>query len=376
MLLALETLILALFARCSKNPGEAWLRWGRRAHQGARGLAFLERSAGMGNAEAEFELGLFFEGGGYGIGVRGKALDHYRRAAEFGHGEATYRMGEMLRWGIGVAADPEAGRRAYRRAAEMGWRPAAEWLASALETGDGMEPDAELSAFWRTRAAKLELRPPSRSALLPRTDEPDRHPSLGLAKILPDGAREWLGEAAHGVWFRWIFWLLLLPLGMAAILALVGGAISFIGFAQFLSAPWVTVAFLLISFGAPGLLLLYFWLSTHQGMHWSFRGRRHQSKAEAGDPKACFERGIAFLNGGPETPKDAAEARRWLRWAAEGGHVVAMVQLAEMLRYAHGGLKDVPGARDWLKLASDKGHVEAAGALEELSRPGAEPGKS
>lgn len=166
MLLALETGIRALFARFAKDPGAAWLRWGRDAHNVQQGLSYLERAAKLDNAEAHFELGLYCEGGGYGENLKGQAMDYYRRAAVLGHAEATFRMGEMLCGGIGMTADSEAGRTAYRRAAEMGWRTAAEWLARAFEKGEGMEPDAEMAAFWHRRAEKLESRDPSHSALL------------------------------------------------------------------------------------------------------------------------------------------------------------------------------------------------------------------
>ncbi len=367
MLSSLETGIRALCARFTKDPGGAWLRWGRHANSAPQGLAYLERAARLDNAEAHFELGLYCEGGGFGVGVKEKAMDHYRRAAALGHAEATFRMGEMLRWGIGVAADPEAGRTAYRRAAEMGWKPAAEWLAEALEKGDGMEPDAELAAFWRRRAEKLAVREPGRSALLPLPSEVPRDPLMRITGTIADGLDEWMGEAVHSAWFQRLFWLVLVPCGLLGVLGLAGAFLSFIGFAQFLSAPWVTMAFLSIAFVVPALLFFFFWMTSRRGMHWSFLGRRHQARAERGDPRACYERGLAFLKGSPETPRDAAEARAWLRRAADGGHVDAMVQLAELLRFGHGGMKDSAQAKTWLQHAAEAGHEGAKKALDEMA---------
>ncbi len=367
MLLALENGIRAFCAKFMKDPGAAWLRWGRNAHDVPQGLYFMERAAQLDKAEAHFELGLYCEGGGHGIGVREKALDHYRRAAVLGHAEATFRMGEMLRWGIGIAANPEAGRTAYRRAAEMGWRPAAEWLAMAFEKGEGMEPDAEMAAFWQRRSEKLESRGPSRSALLPLPSEPSRDPLVRISSALADGLDAWMGEAIHGHWFTWFFWLVIVPCGLAAILGLLGAFLSVISFAHFLAPTWVIAAFLSIGFVAPTLLFLIFWLSSRRSMHWSFMGRRHHAKAEGGDPKACFERGMAFLEGGPETPRDLAEARRWLLNASEGGHVQAMSQLAELLRFGHGGMKDLAQAKSWLRQAVDAGHPGAKKALDEIA---------
>lgn len=367
MAFALENGIRALCARFIKDPGAAWLRWGRNAHYVPQGLYCLERSAWLGNADAHFELGLYCEGGGHGIGVRDKAMDHYRRAAELGHAEATFRMGEMLRWGIGIAANPEAGRTAYRRAAEMGWKPAAEWLAGAYEKGEGMELDAEMAAFWRRRAEKLEAKEPSRSALLPLPTEASRDPLIRISSAIADGLDVWMGEGIHGHWFIWFFWLVIVPCGLVGILGVLGGVLALIGISTFLSAPWVTAAFLCIAFVVPALLFFFFWWSTRRGMHWSFMGRRHHAKAERGDPKACFERGMAFLKGSAETPLDAAEARRWLRKASDGGHVEAMAQLAGLLRFGQGGMKDPAQAEIWLQRAVQAGHTGAKKALDELA---------
>ena len=373
MLQALENGIRASCAKFMKDPGAAWLRWGRAAHSVSRGLAYLERAAKLDNADAHFELGLFCEGGGHGIGVKEKALDHYHRAAKLGHAEAMFRVGEMLRWGIGIGKDPEAGRAAYRKAAEMGWGPAAAWLSHAFEKGEGGPSDAELATYWRQRAEILGSATSTRSALLPLPEEPERDPLMRITNAVADGLDQWMGQAIHQPWFLWFFWLVLVPGGLLAILALIAGALSFIGFTMFLSAPWVTLAFLSIAFVVPSLLFLYFWVSQRRGMRWSFRGRRHHAKAEGGDPVACFERGMAFLNGGPETPKDGAEARRWLRLAAEGGHVEAMAQLADLLRFGSGGMKDLTQAKTWLRGAADHGHGGAKKVLEEWADRDARP---
>lgn len=365
MLLGLEIAIRALCAKFMRDAGAAWLRWGRNSHYVSLGLACFERAAKLDNADAHFELGLFCEGGGHGIGVKGKALDHYQRAAELGHAEAMFRKGEMLRWGIGVAPDPEAGRAAFRQAAEMGWGPAASALSEAYERGDGGPAEAERSGYWRQRAEMLGSMPASRSSLLPRPEEPARDPLVRITDAFADGLDQWLGQAIHHPWFKWFFWLVVIPGGLLAILALIAGVLSFIGFTMFLSAPWVTIAFLSFSLGVPSLLIFFFWMSLRQGMHWSFRGRLQHAKAERGEPVACFQRGMAFLKGGPETPRDEAEARRWLRMAAERGHAESMAQLADLMRYGSGGAKDLNQAKEWLKEASQRGHGGAKQVLEE-----------
>lgn len=90
----------------------------------------------------------------------------------------------------------------------------------------------------------------------------------------------------------------------------------------------------------------------------------------AGDtaPKAIFridaahDVGVAYRYG-QGTEVDFVQAARWLKVAAEGGSVDAMVMYAIQLFRGEGVEKDLPAAIRWLTLASDKGHAVAMTVL-------------
>jgi len=85
MFQAIETGIRAFCVKFMQDPGAAWLRWGRNARNAPQGLSYIERAAKLDDASAHFELGLYFEGGGYGESLKGQAMDYYRRAAVLGN---------------------------------------------------------------------------------------------------------------------------------------------------------------------------------------------------------------------------------------------------------------------------------------------------
>jgi hypothetical protein len=95
--------------------------------------------------------------------------------------------------------------------------------------------------------------------------------------------------------------------------------------------------------------------------------RRHLAAAQAGDPRAAYRMGMACLKGAEGQPKDLGEARRWLRVAAEAGHPEAMVELAGLLAWNLGGLRDPDGAAIWLRRAAEAGHEGARTRLAELA---------
>jgi len=145
-----------ILASFRPQPGELFYRWGLKAANPDRAVAYLEEAARLDHPEAHFELGLFYEEGGQGPGGRDLATRHYRAAADLGHLEATYRLAELLRWGIGPARDPGAAHRWYLRSAHGGFRPAMEWLVRAYEFGEGVEEDLEKAVFWTVKVQELK----------------------------------------------------------------------------------------------------------------------------------------------------------------------------------------------------------------------------
>ena len=80
----------------------------------------LLKKAHQGNAQAQFELGVFYYSG---LGVSkddAEALKWYRLAAEQGHSGAQYEIGLRYHAGAGVSEDAKEAVKWYRLAAEQG----------------------------------------------------------------------------------------------------------------------------------------------------------------------------------------------------------------------------------------------------------------
>ena len=80
---------------------------------------------------------------------------------------------------------------------------------------------------------------------------------------------------------------------------------------------------------------------------------------------ALKKRGILFVAAGNSNrrqsgvPKDAAEAARWFRLAAEQGHADAQFYLAVLYNTGMGVLKDAAEAVRWYRLAAEQGDAHA-----------------
>ena len=89
---------------------------------------------------------------------------------------------------------------------------------------------------------------------------------------------------------------------------------------------------------------------------------RTQAEAEAGDLDAAFILGRMYRDG-VGGPADKAQARLWLKQAADGGHVRASVLLALMLMAGEGGAVERDAARPLLLYAGSTGDEDAFYAL-------------
>lgn len=115
------------------------------------------RAAGMGHAEAAYNLGyLYLNGEGVERDVVA-GLGWMRRAAETGRPEMQYELGVLLSEGVVTAPDPEQAAHWYRRAADQGFAPAIHNFAWCHLQGKGVErdPEAALALFRKAAAAGL-----------------------------------------------------------------------------------------------------------------------------------------------------------------------------------------------------------------------------
>jgi len=343
-------------ARLHVRPALAWIGWARRADRAALARAFVAEAARTGDPEGILEEGLLCGQGAWGPGRRELAAALFLRAAEAGSVEAMYWVAEDLRSGANRSVDTSGAKAWLRRGAQGGSGACMAALAQLLRS-NGSEIDLEEAARWELRLAASGADPrPRRSAAL-AGEEDGADPlvrTLGKAADLTDS------------WFERPEVRPLLPtLGWTAILLMLGTA------GILLLLPFFYGGL----FALPLIIALATLLPLAWRMHMDHRPgaamRGHFAQAEAGDPNAAFAMGMACLGGRDGMPKDPGEARRWLRTAAEGGHLEAMVEYASLLRWDIGGFKDPAAADQWLQRAAEAGH---AGARMQVTktRPGTE----
>jgi len=92
---------------------------------------------------------------------------------------------------------------------------------------------------------------------------------------------------------------------------------------------------------------------------------------ELGSVEAQYDLGALHATGDWAGPKDAAEARRWYRKAAEQGHGDAQSNLGAMLLDGEGGAIDEPEGLRWLEAAAAQDEPEALRHLQHIHREGA-----
>jgi localization factor PodJL len=78
--------------------------------------------------------------------------------------------------------------------------------------------------------------------------------------------------------------------------------------------------------------------------------------AAGGDPRAQHTIALRYAQG---TPKDLAEAARWLERAAAAGLAPAQYRLGAMYERGQGVAKDIGRARSWYQAAAEKGNIKA-----------------
>jgi uncharacterized protein len=126
----------------------------------ARARELLEQSARQGFVTAMFTLGQAWEGGEFGrlttqgIPALAESLAWYERAASAGSADAQVATATAYYLGRGVRQDRAAAARWYREAAKAGDVGAQYLVASMYEAGDGLQQDLRLARYWYDVAAK------------------------------------------------------------------------------------------------------------------------------------------------------------------------------------------------------------------------------
>ncbi|MGA7714283.1 MAG: tetratricopeptide repeat protein [Rhizomicrobium sp.] len=319
-------------------------------------LSWFRKSAGAGDADAAYFLGLAYATGHWVPLDLKEAADWYRKAALLGQPEATHLLAEMLQSdrapGLGVAgqsgvlpADDTEAARWLRAAAKMGDAGAMNMLAELLASGRGIVSDDAQAQYW-FRAAAEHGYPSAVEALRARGLTPP--PLLTVPPIAkPEAAFdikacEALGPKmqvpskqpqSEGEMFLWL---------------LSGGAASM---AQKGDTKWMMILGAQYLEGPPKL-----WPA---GTCWlraaGARGDDYD-KFNVGETYFSFRAvtpgTIGYWSQSRNVPKDDVEAARWFFASASMGHEMAMAYLGDMYASGTGVPKDYVEAVRWYRMGT------------------------
>lgn len=130
-----------------------WLNLAKQEQDPTKRIAYLKKAAELGNAEAQYQLGLCY----YGRGTQedeAQTVCWLRRAAEQGHAKAQYVLGVCCERGKGVRQDAAQTVLWYRKSAELGYKHAQYYLGRCYENGTGVTRDLVQAAQWYQKAAR------------------------------------------------------------------------------------------------------------------------------------------------------------------------------------------------------------------------------
>ena len=127
---------------------------GRLSGVSAPELTVLQKTAELGNADAQFKLGSMYL---LGQGVprdMSKAAQWFQKAAEQGHADAQFNLGNAYAIGLGIERNPVKGAQWYQKAAEQGHAAAQLNLGNMYRLGRGVEKDEAKAVQWLQKAAE------------------------------------------------------------------------------------------------------------------------------------------------------------------------------------------------------------------------------
>ena len=111
-------------------------------------------SAEQGDAEAQFNLGYYYDEGRGVAKDKVKAVKWYREAAEQNYAPAQFNLGCCYDNGQGVGEDKVKAMKWYRKAAEQNYAPAQSNLGCCYDNGRGVAKDAVEAVKWYRQAAE------------------------------------------------------------------------------------------------------------------------------------------------------------------------------------------------------------------------------
>src|SRR6266487_3629596 len=143
-----------LLLTCLASPVLADFKKGMTAYEAgdyATALKMWRPLAEQGNTDAQYGLGLMYDGGKGVPQDNAEAARWYRKAAEQGLASAQSNLGVLYARGEGVPQDNAQAARWYRRAAEQEYAMAQFNLGVLYEKGHGVKQDYTEAVFWYRR---------------------------------------------------------------------------------------------------------------------------------------------------------------------------------------------------------------------------------
>ena len=113
-----------------------------------KAVSLLEKSAKLGHARAQYNLGVMYDNG---LGVTSnprKAFDWFRKAAEQGNDDAQFNLGVAYTLGVVVNKNYAKALEWYHKAAEQGQSDAQNNLGVMYDNGVGVKQDYAKSESW------------------------------------------------------------------------------------------------------------------------------------------------------------------------------------------------------------------------------------
>jgi uncharacterized protein len=110
--------------------------------------------AGLGDAEAQYYLGLMYDRGQCVLEDRAEAAKWYRKAADQGLPQAEFNLGLMYAKGQAVAKDNTEALKWLRKSGEQGYAEAQSLLGVMYYLGQGVAKDDVEGIKWLNKAAE------------------------------------------------------------------------------------------------------------------------------------------------------------------------------------------------------------------------------
>jgi hypothetical protein len=162
--------------------GRAYQRgWDVRAPDPARALAYFERAADMGHAQAAWQIGMAHLRGAGVPASDALALDWFVRAGEGGDPRGDTSAAVLLSQGRGTVEDDREARRLYARAAEQGNAHALRGLGEMLLRGEGGARDEVRGLAYVLLAERAGVRTGTSAAALPPASRSARERAMRFA---------------------------------------------------------------------------------------------------------------------------------------------------------------------------------------------------